>query len=197
MEQAEQRAAGVQAAALEEALLAEVEAVHRFALHLTRDAVQAEDLVQETYLRAWIHRVQFQPGTSCRAWLFTICRNVFLKGAARGGREVAVEDAELEALGSAALHASVAGSDPMGAVFERAELDDAVQRALMGLPEEYRTVVALVDLEDQSYAAAAAILGIPVGTVRSRLFRGRRLLQQDLIAYAEDAGLLSMRKESE
>ncbi len=67
--------------------------------------------------------------------------------------------------------------------------------ALAKLPEEYRTAVALVDIEDQSYAAAAEILGIPVGTVRSRLFRGRRLLQQDLLAYAQDAGLLPAMKE--
>ncbi len=182
-------------AAFEQELLAAVEAVHRFALHLTRDPVQAEDLVQETYLKAWARRHQFQPGTSCRGWLFTICRHAYLKGAARAAREVAVEDAELEALGAAGLHASMQARDPHGAVFERSDLDDAVERALARLPEEYRAVVVLVDLEDQSYAAAAAILGVPVGTVRSRLFRARRLLQQDLLAYAEDAGLLPHSKE--
>ncbi|MGH7676594.1 MAG: sigma-70 family RNA polymerase sigma factor [Gemmatimonadales bacterium] len=187
----------VQEQDLADALLAEAGAVHRFALHLTREAVRAEDLAQETYLRSWTRRDQFQPGTSCRAWLFTICRHAFLKGEARGAREVAVEDAELEALGAAALHASVQGSDPVGAVFERSELDDAVQRALLKLPEEYRAVVTLVDIEDRPYAAAARILGVPMGTVRSRLFRARRLLQQDLLAYAEDAGLLTGREESE
>jgi RNA polymerase sigma-70 factor (ECF subfamily) len=80
-------------------------------------------------------------------------------------------------------------------VFERTELDIVVQQALTKLPEEYRSVVTLVDIEDQSYAAAAGILGVPVGTVRSRLFRGRRLLQQDLLAYAQDAGLLSPKRE--
>lgn len=186
---------GPDRAALEHDLLAELNAVHRFALHLARDTTRADDLVQETYLKAWTHRDQFQPGTSCRAWLFTICRNVFLKGEARGARETPTEDAELEALGAAALHTSVQATDPTGAVFERAELDTAVHEALAKLPEEYRTAVALVDIEDQSYAAAAEILGVPVGTVRSRLFRGRRLLQQDLLAYAQDAGLLPPMKE--
>ena len=93
------------------------------------------------------------------------------------------------------MHGAVAASDPTGAVFERADLDDAVRRALDKLPEEYRVVVALVDIEDQSYGVVAEILGIPVGTVRSRLFRGRRLLQQDLLAYAMDAGLIPSRME--
>lgn len=175
-------------------LLAETEAVHRFALHLTRDAVQAEDLVQETYLRAWVNRHQFTPGTNCRAWLFTICRNAFLKGEDRTAREMPVPDADLEALGAAGLHAGQQGSDPLGHLFERTDLDDAVQDALARLPIEYRAVVVLVDLEDQSYATAAAVLGIPVGTVRSRLFRGRRLLQQDLLAFAQDAGLVPGRE---
>jgi RNA polymerase sigma-70 factor (ECF subfamily) len=159
---------------VEEELLAAAAAVHRFALHLTRDTVRAEDLVQETYLKAWVHRDQYEPGSNARAWLFRICRNVFLKGEQRTDRETAIEDAELEALGAAGLHASVAGSDPEGTVFERPELDAVLQRALMQLPEEYRTVVTCVDLEDQSYANCAEILGVPLGTVRSRLFRGRR-----------------------
>jgi RNA polymerase sigma-70 factor (ECF subfamily) len=182
-------------ATLEQDLLAELNAVHRFALQLARDSGHAEDLVQETYLKAWTHRDQFQPGTSCRAWLFTICRNAFLKGEARMVRETPTEDAELEALGAAAVHASVQATDPTGAVFDRTELDAAVQQALAKLPVEYRTVVSLVDIEDQSYAAAAEILGVPVGTVRSRLFRGRRLLQEDLLAYAQDAGLLPAMRE--
>jgi RNA polymerase sigma-70 factor (ECF subfamily) len=188
--------AGTDASAFEQELLASIEAVHRFAVQLTRDPAAAEDVVQETYLRALAHREQYTPGTNCRAWLFTICRNVFVKGAMRSAREVAVEDAELEAMAAAAVHGTVAASDPTGAVFERADLDAAVRRALDKLPDEYRTVVALVDVEDQSYAAVAEILAVPIGTVRSRLFRGRRLLQQELLAYAMDAGLLAGRMEA-
>jgi len=188
--------AEVRRTSVEEELLAAADAVHRFALHLAGDAVQAEDLVQETYLKAWVHRDQYQAGTNARAWLFRICRNAFLKTGQRANREVTVEDAELEAMGAAGLHASVAGSNPDGTVFEHPELNAVVQRALMKLPEEYRTAVTCVDLEDQSYADCAEILGVPLGTVRSRLFRGRRLLQQDLLAYAQDAGLLRGMKET-
>jgi RNA polymerase sigma-70 factor, ECF subfamily len=187
---------GTEPPAFEQELLASIEAVHRFALRLARDATAAEDLVQETYLRALAHRDQYTPGSNCRAWLFTICRNAFVKGAMRDAREVATDDAELEAMGAAALHGAVAASDPSGAVFERTDVDDAVRKALDKLPDAYRMVVALVDIEDQSYEAVADILGIPVGTVRSRLFRGRRLMQQDLLAYAMDAGLLPMHLES-
>jgi RNA polymerase sigma-70 factor, ECF subfamily len=189
--------AGTDAPTFDQELLAAIEAVHRFALQLARDVSAAEDLVQETYLRALAHQDQYTPGTNCRAWLFTICRNVFMKGAMRDAREVATEDADLEAMGAAAVHDGVATSDPTGTVFDRADLNDAVRKALDKLPEEYRTVVALVDIEDQSYAAVAGILGVPVGTVRSRLFRGRRLLQQDLVAYAMDAGLIRPRMEPE
>jgi RNA polymerase sigma-70 factor (ECF subfamily) len=177
-------------ATFEQELLQAVEAVHRFAVHLVRDAVRAEDLVQETYLRALAHRDQYEPGTNCRAWLFTICRNLYLKEAARAEREVAAEDAALEALAAAGIHAGIAAIDPDGALFHRPELTEAIQRALATLPEEYRVVVVLIDLEDQSYADAARVLDVPIGTVRSRLFRGRRLLQEDLLAYAEDAGLI-------
>ncbi len=183
------------APAFEQELLASLEAVHRFALQLARDLSAAEDLVQETYLRALAHRDQYTPGSNCRAWLFTICRNAFVKGSMRDAREVATEDAELEAMAAAAVHGSVAVSDPTGTVFERTDIDDAVRKALDKLPDEYRTVVALVDIEDQSYGTVAEVLGIPLGTVRSRLFRGRRLLQQDLVAYAMDAGLIRAREE--
>ena len=183
-------AADTTAPVFEQELLASLEAVHRFAVQLARDQSAAEDLVQETYLRALAHQDQYTPGTNCRAWLFTICRNVFVKGTMRDAREVTTEDAELEAMGAAAVHGTMVTSDPTGTVFENTDVDAAVRKALDKLPEEYRIVVALVDIEDQPYGAVAEILGIPIGTVRSRLFRGRRLLQQDLLAYAMDAGLI-------
>jgi RNA polymerase sigma-70 factor, ECF subfamily len=163
--------------------------VYRFARSLTRDEADAEDVVQETYLRAFRSWTTFQTGTDVRRWLFTIARNVFLRSKERGKREVALDDDGAEAVDAA--QASEAwlrrGLDPLLA---RADVAPAIREALESLPEAFRSVVTLVDLEDQSYEDAAAVLEIPVGTVRSRLFRGRKLLQERLILHAEDAGLI-------
>ena len=162
--------------------------VYRFARSLTRDEADAEDVVQETYLRAFRSWTTFEPGTDVRRWLFTIARNVFLRSRERGQREVTLDDDASEAVDATqategwlrrALDPVLAGTD----------VAKDIQAALDELPETFRSVVVLVDLEDQSYEDAAAVLGIPVGTVRSRLFRGRKLLQQRLILHAEDLGL--------
>lgn len=162
--------------------------VTRYALSLTRSEPDADDLVQETFLRAYTGWLGYQVGTECRGWLFTICRNVFLRGHQRDQRQVACEDAELEALAAAAIHAS-AVQGGLGDLFTQIDLEPALERALQELPEAFRDVVILVDVQDESYAVASEVLGVPVGTVRSRLFRGRRLLQQSLLEYAKDAGL--------
>lgn len=188
-------AATAQDAGLEREFLDAADAVFRFAQHLTRDPVRAQDLAQETFLRAWTHRRQYQAGSNCCAWLCTICRNLFVTGIAREKRESVVDDAELEALASAAVYGTVQTSDPTGQLFEGTDVDDAIRRALDRLPETHRMAVMLVDVEDHTYEAAAEILGVPVGTVRSRLFRGRRLLQEDLLIYAQDAGLFPTAKE--
>jgi RNA polymerase sigma-70 factor (ECF subfamily) len=164
--------------------------VTRFALSLARQEADADDLVQETFLRAYRSWDRYEPGTECRGWLFTICRNTFLRARKREARQVACDDPELEALAAAAMHASAQQSG-YGDLFERVDLSGAVERALIELPEAFREVVILVDVEDQSYDIASQVLGVPIGTVRSRLFRGRRLLQEALLTYARDAGLAS------
>jgi len=162
-------------------------AVTRFAFSLTRDESDAEDLVQETYLRAFRAWDQFVQGSECRAWLFTICRHTYFRTSHREQRVVAYEDAELEALGAAALH-TAAQADGLDDVFSRTEVMEAIRAAVDALPDPFREVVVLVDLEEQSYEDAARVLEIPKGTVRSRLFRGRRRLQERLIEHARDAG---------
>jgi RNA polymerase sigma-70 factor (ECF subfamily) len=163
-------------------------AVTRFALSLTHDESNAEDLVQETYLRAFRAWSQFAPGTECRAWLFTICKHTHIRTSRREQRVEACDDAELEALGAAAVHAA-AQSDGLEDVFSRMDVMEAIRAAVDALPDPFREVVVLVDLEEQTYEEAARVLEIPMGTVRSRLFRGRRLLQERLLEYARDAGL--------
>ena len=163
--------------------------VTRFALSLTRDESDADDLVQDTYLKAYEAWGTYTPGTECRAWLFTICRHTFYRRRLRADRQVTCDDPELEALAAVAVHAS-AQQDGYADLFARFDLSDAIDQAIAALPEAFRDVVRLVDVNDQSYEAAAETLDVPVGTVRSRLFRARRLLQEALIDYARDAGLV-------
>ncbi len=163
--------------------------VTRFALSLTRHEADADDLVQDTYLKAYEAWDTYTPGTECRGWLFTICRHAFYRRRRREERQVACEDPELEALAAAAVHAS-ARQGGYGDLFARFDLSEAIDQAIGALPEVFREVVLLVDVNDQSYEAAAETLGVPVGTVRSRLFRARRLLQEALIDHARDAGLV-------
>jgi RNA polymerase sigma-70 factor (ECF subfamily) len=121
--------------------------------------------------------------------LFTICRNTFLRSRSREARHVSCDDPELEALAAAAVHASAEQSG-YGDLFATIDLSDAIRSAIAALPEGFCEAVVLVDVNDLSYERAAAILGVPIGTVRSRLFRGRRLLQEALITHARDAGLV-------
>lgn len=169
--------------------LPNLEDVARFAYSLTRDQSDADDLVQETYLRAYRAWSSYEPGTDCRRWLFTICRNVYLRARERERRVVATEDPELESLAAAAI-ADAADRSGYGDLFSNVDLGPAIARAVADLPTAFREAVELVDVQDMTYERAAEILGVPIGTVRSRLFRGRRLLQESLINYARDAGLV-------
>jgi len=163
--------------------------VARYARLLTRDSADADDLTQETFLRAYEAWASFRPGSDCRKWLFTICRNLYLRNRQRSQRFVAVDDAdgELKATRQMYFHAREQGCKDL---FDRIDLGPALQKGLDSLLPEYREVVVLIDIEDCSYAAAAEALNVPIGTVRSRLFRARRLLQQCLMEYAEDLGFL-------
>lgn len=165
--------------------------VVRFARALAHDEALADDLVQETYLRAYRSWETFRPGHDARRWLFTICRNVFLRHREREARVVDTsgEVAELESLG-AMMDIANSGQRGEGELLDRIEVAPAIRAALAAVPEVYRTAAILVDVEGESYEAAAEVLGVPVGTVRSRLFRARRLLQASLLTYAVDAGIV-------
>jgi len=163
--------------------------VYRFAMSLTRDTADAQDIVQETYLRAYRSWHTFAPGSDCRRWLFTICRNAFLRSRESKRYELEVDDADTEAIAAAREHKAMMddGTDRRLATID---LGPALDRALAELDEPVRSPVLLVDVEDQSYEAAADILGVPIGTIRSRLFRARRQLQGRLRDFARDAGLI-------
>ena len=164
--------------------------VYRFALSLTRNEADADDLVQETYLRAYRSWHTFQPGSDARRWLFTICRNAFLRSREKTRHEVELPDGEEETLAAVMQHAQ-GTRDGTNELLAKIDLAPALKTALDELQEPFRSAVILVDVEDQSYDAASEILGVPIGTVRSRLFRGRRILQEKLYQYARDAGFSS------
>ncbi len=172
-------------------VLAALPHVVRFARSLAHDEALADDLVQETYLRAYRAWDTFKVGHDARRWLFTICRNVFLRQREREARVVDTsgEDADLESLAASMEHGE-ADRSGLAEIVDRIEVGPAIRKALDAVPEVYRTAVILVDVEGESYETAAEVLGVPVGTVRSRLFRARRLLQKSLYTYAVDAGIV-------
>jgi RNA polymerase sigma-70 factor (ECF subfamily) len=163
------------------------DALYGSALRLTRNRQDAEDLLQETFLRAYAHYDGFTEGTNLKAWLFRILKNAFINGYRRtkaGPREVDLGAGGDEALDVARSKVPEAGP---GATPEdgllAATLDQGVADALAALPEDFRLVVELVDLQDFSYREVADILEVPLGTVMSRLYRGRRLLESALLDY--------------
>jgi RNA polymerase sigma-70 factor (ECF subfamily) len=155
------------------------------ALRLTRSAEDAEDLLQETYLKAYRHYASFQPGTNLKAWLFKILKNTFINEYRRRKQLPAqVDFAELEETFESAVVStdSRAIRTPEDEVME-STLDSEVRGSLAALPHNYKVVVLLADIEGYAYKEIADILAIPVGTVMSRLYRGRRLLERALLSY--------------
>ena len=156
---------------------------------MTHDEADAEDIVQDTFLRAYRSWHTYLPGSDCRRWLFTICRNVFLRSCERARPTVELETTDVESLTATPWHdvGMRRGTEDSAA---HVDVGPAIEAALRQVPEPFRSTVVIVDVEDQSYESAAALLGVPIGTVRSRLFRGRRLMQDRLRVFARDAGLL-------
>jgi RNA polymerase sigma-70 factor (ECF subfamily) len=193
MSSAESRTGGVPDAAevkaratFEKEMTAQLDALYAFGLKLTRSQDDAEDLVSETVVRALDKWRQYQPGTNLRAWLFTILYHVFVSRKRRvEKREVHPSD---DRDGWSAFDI-VGESDPEGDFFN-SFIDEQVTEAIDALPDEYREAVVLSDVHDLRYSEIAEILGVPEGTVKSRLFRARRMLQKKLLDYAVEMGYL-------
>lgn len=165
------------------------------ALNLTRNRKDAEDLVQETYLRAYRFFGSYQPGTHIKAWLFRILRNTFInRYRAQKVRPTEVDFSKVELAYEKAVDEQFLQANrpvsPEEALLDGV-LDEEVESALARLPEEYRSVVILALVEDLSYKEIASTLSIPLGTVMSRLHRGRKMLQGQLLEYATKKGILS------
>lgn len=169
--------------------LPHLDMLYRSALRLTHNRAEAEDIVQETYLRAFRSFQRFTPGTNVRAWLFTILRNAFLNRLRQSGRETSEGDSA--AWESAAESATlVSGPDNPEEEFLQTVLHGDVDRALKALPLVFREAVILADLEGLTYKETSEALGCPIGTVMSRLSRGRSLLRHALQRYAQEHGYL-------
>jgi len=167
-------------------------ALYGAAMRLVRSPDDANDLVQETFFKAWRAFESFESGTNCKAWLFRILTNTFINKYRRKTKEKEIlEGKERIAAEHEMVHlpSKRAFLDPEGALAD-ATLADEVIDALEAVPADFRAVVILSDIEGFSYKDIADIVGIPVGTVMSRLFRGRRILQDRLFGYAIEAGVL-------
>ena len=164
------------------------------ALRMTRNRSDAEDLVQETYIKGWRSFHTFQEGTNLRAWLFRIMTNTYINkynAKKRKGIEVELDDVEelflYKRLGSIdQSQLSSSAEDQMLELFT----DDEVKNALESLPEDFRIPVLLSDVDGFAYKEIAEMLEIPIGTVMSRLHRGRKAMQKMLYEYARDRGLI-------
>lgn len=172
-----------------------MDALYNFALRMTSSEAEADDLVQETYLKAFRFFDRFESGTNCKAWLFRILKNSYINRyrKAQKSPELVGYDTVAEFYYSIrAPHSE--RNDLQEVLFDRV-LDDEVSSAVESLPEDFRTVVILCDIEGFTYEEIAAFANCPVGTVRSRLHRGRKLLRDALLGYAADRGYLKLSAE--
>lgn len=171
-----------------------MDAVYNFALRMTGDEDDADDLVQETYMKAFRFFDKFEKGTNCKAWLFRILKNSFINDYRKQTKEpnkVDYDDVQnfYENIKSNEVESKHYELDAFSNL-----LDDDISKAITELPEDFRTVIILNDIEGFTYEEIADFVDIPVGTVRSRLHRARKMLYVQLFDYAKDRGFLKSGK---
>lgn len=159
------------------------------ALRYTKNPDDAQDLVQDTYAKAYTSFHQFEPGTNLKAWLYRVLTTTFINNYRKDQRRPQTSDGEIEdwQLADAASHTSDQGKSTEDVVLESLP-DSDIKRALTEIPEEFRMAVYLADVEGFSYKEIAEIVNVPTGTVMSRLHRGRKLLREKLSGYARELG---------
>ncbi|MEK6589524.1 MAG: sigma-70 family RNA polymerase sigma factor [Nitrospinota bacterium] len=176
----------------EELALPHIDSLYNFALKLTGNVTEAEDLVQETYLKAYRFFHKYKKNTYIKAWLFRILKNTFINIYRRKKKEpekIDFNSVEKFIDQLTDTNSSIFKDDISNDMLKDI-LNDEVKLAVDALPEEFRTVILLFDIEGFSYQEIAGILGCPVGTVMSRLHRGRKILYKNLTDYAKERGIL-------
>lgn len=176
--------------------LAFTSSLYSAALRYTKNPHDAQDLVQDTYAKAFTSFHQFEPGTNLKAWLYRILTTTFINSYRKAQRQPLIASGELEdwQIADASSHTSDQGKSAEDEVLENLA-DGDIKDALAAIPEEFRMAVFLADVEGFSYKEIAEIVGVPTGTVMSRLHRGRKLLRESLAEYARSRGFGKERAE--
>ncbi len=172
-----------------------LEALHNFAFHLTYNEEDADDLVQETFLKAFRFIDKYEEGTNAKAWLFKILKNAYINQYRKESKKpIQVDYAESTVYKEEEEGQYSSYFDLREEIFDNM-MGDEVSTAMNSLPEDFRSVIWLCDIEGFSYEEIAKIIEIPIGTVRSRLFRARNMLKDKLKAYAASIGYKDVRGE--
>lgn len=174
-----------------EEILPHLDALYNFGLRLTADPNDAEDLVQDTIVKAYRFFSSYEKGTNAKAWLFRILKNSYINNYRRKSKKPQEVDYDEVATFYETVRDERTDTSDLEDKMFRELIDDDLSRALDSIPEDFRTVVLLCDVEDFTYEEIANMLDVPIGTIRSRLHRGRNLLKAELMEYATKRGYTS------
>lgn len=165
-----------------------LDALYNFALRLAQDHNDAEDLVQDTFVKAYRFFASYEKGTNAKAWLFRILKNSYINNYRKQSKQPYKVDYDEVSTYFENVRAERTDTSDLEEIMYRELMDDEISSALQRLPEDFRTVVMLCDIDGFTYEEIANMLDVPIGTIRSRLHRGRNLLRDELIAYARKKG---------
>lgn len=171
-----------------EEILPHLDSLYNFGLRLTSEPNDAEDLVQDTIVKAYRFFSSYEKGTNAKAWLFRILKNSYINNYRRKSKKPQEVDYDEVSMFYESIRAERTESSDLEEKMFRELIDDELSNALDSIPEDFRTVVLLCDVEDFTYEEIANMLDVPIGTIRSRLHRGRNLLKAQLMEYASNRG---------
>ncbi|MEQ8524106.1 sigma-70 family RNA polymerase sigma factor [Gracilimonas sp.] len=172
----------------DEEIIPHMDALYNFALRLTTDPNDAEDLVQDTIVKAYRFFSSYEKGTNAKAWMFRILKNSFINNYRKTSKKPSQVDYDEVSSYYESIRAERTETSDLENLMFREMMDDDLSNALTRLPEDFRTVVLLCDVDGYTYEEIANMLDVPIGTIRSRLHRGRNLLKTELLEYAKKRG---------